>query len=523
MRPLVRSSALLLLALLLPCLLVLRGADAQAAPASSSSSPPSSSSSFSSPSSTVLLRRGRESQASPAPSSSGPFSPNASSPTPGAIIPVVHPDFLDGPAIFAVLATSSSLSVAGSLFIILSWILFTDMHFFSRKLIVYISATDLFSSAAFLYAAVRKTGVMSNTGGHASLECTVQGFALQFFVLASYMWTGCFAYHLHSLIANRRKKAHRLEVFYHAVSWGLPMLITIVLVVERLSLQSDIIGGADRPWCWLTNHASQHESLEMEMIQQFALFYVPAVVVFCYNVMIYIKLAGIVHGTELGSNIRKRVLLYLLVFLLCSVWGLAHRLYQAFTPGHQPLKWLSYAEAAIGPLQGFLNAIVYGISAKVVARYKRLCGCASKEDAERLSRGLVRENSAGSHGGYPRAAHQPSTGQQAGGGGSAGGRGYPQAVARYQPPTAVVPPAAHGERRALNGSGSAMSIPGAGVGGSRNSIGAGGGSRGAGGPDENNDPGFAAKQPSYSDESVFTTHRSSTGMVLGRQRPAPRT
>jgi hypothetical protein len=453
--------------------------------------------------------------AQPAPSPSSPS--NGTSPTPGHIIPVVHPDFLDGPAIFVVLATSSSLSVAGSLFIILSWMLFTDMHFFSRKLIVYISATDLFSSAAFLYAAIRKTGVMSNTGGHASLECTVQGFSLQFFVLASYLWTGCFAYHLHSLIANRRKKAHRLEVFYHAVSWGLPMLITIILVVERLSLQSDIIGGADRPWCWLTNHASQHESLEMEMIQQFALFYVPAVVVFCYNVMIYIKLAGIVHGTELGSNIRKRVLLYLLVFLLCSVWGLAHRLYQAFTPGHQPLKWLSYAEAAIGPLQGFLNAIVYGVSAKVVARYKRLCGCASADDDERLGRGLVRDDRVGSYGSYPRATHYaesaPAPSDKVGG--VASGRGYPSAVSRYQPPTAVVPPAGRqGERHALNGpGGGAMSIPGRAVEGRNSPAGVGAGGQ------ENADP-ASTKQPSYSDESVFT--RSSNGMVLGRHRPAPR-
>lgn len=484
-----RFTTTLLLAL---PLLMLSGADAQSAAVSSSSS--------------SYMLRAVPTAPSPSPS---PSSSNGTAPSPGAIIPVVHPDFLDGQDIFVVLATSSSLSVAGSLFIILSWMLFTDMHFFSRKLIVYISATDLFSSAAFLYAAVRKTGVMSNTGGHASLECTVQGFALQFFVLASYLWTGCFAYHLHSLIASRRKKAHRLEVFYHAVSWGLPMLITIVLVVERLSLQSDIIGGADRPWCWLTNHASQHESLEMEMIQQFALFYVPAVVVFCYNVMIYIKLAGIVHGTELGANIRKRVLLYLLVFLLCSVWGLVHRLYQAFTPGHQPLKWLSYAEAAIGPLQGFLNAIVYGVSAKVIARYKRLCGCASEEDVDRLSRGLVRENRTGSHGGYARATKYmgPSPNGQISSG--AGGREYPQAISRYQPPTAVVPPAAHGERRALNGPGGAMSIPG------RVAEGSGGGS----GQDENVNP-DSMLHPSYSDESVFS--RSSNGMVLGRQRPAPR-
>ena len=192
--------------------------------------------------------------ASNTPNTTSPSPSNATtspSPSPHSIIPSPVLD----PHIYTVLSVSASLSLTGSLFIILSWLLFTDMHFFSRKLIVYIAATDLFSAAAFLYAGLFKTGLLHNQGDHATLECTIQGFTLQFFVLASYLWTACFAYHLHQLITKKRKKAHQLEIYYHAVSWGLPTIITIVLMVEKMTMDSDIIGGTDRPWCWLTtNH-----------------------------------------------------------------------------------------------------------------------------------------------------------------------------------------------------------------------------------------------------------------------------
>lgn len=284
------------------------------------------------------------------------------------------------------------------------------MHFFSRKLIVYIAATDLFSSAAFLYAGFMKTGSLSNTGGTATLECTIQGFTLQFFVLASYLWTACFAYHLHQLITKKRKRAHQLEFYYHAVSWGFPILITMILIIEKLTMHSDIVGGTDRPWCWLTNHSSQSESYDMEILQQFLLFYLPAVLIFSYNVSIYVFLARQVHGTELGANIRKRVLLYLLVFSVCAVWGLVHRVYQLFSKDHQPLIYLTYAESFFGPWQGFLNALVYGVSARVVVRYKRLCGCrvSSLEDEE----GIRRSSSLGYRSRQGSAPADRSWGQQ---------------------------------------------------------------------------------------------------------------
>lgn len=382
--------------------------------------------------------------------------------------------------------------MAGSLFIILSWLLFTDMHFFSRKLIVYIAATDLFSSGAFLYAGIFKTGLLSNDGSEASLECTIQGFTLQFFVLASYLWTACFAYHLHQLITKKRKKAHQLEIYYHAVSWGIPILITIVLIVEKLTMHSDIIGGADRPWCWLTNHSSQSESYDMEQLQQFLMFYLPAVLIFSYNVSIYVFLARQVHGTELGANIRKRVLLYLLVFSICAVWGLVHRIYQLFSKDHQPLIQLSYLESTFGPLQGFLNALVYGVSARVVVRYKRLCGCRvsslDDEDIVRRSSSLARsrQGSAPLDAHYSAAQYQTLPGDDRRGGEDLSSpNGYERSSSGLTAPLNV--PTVHGP------------------------MGDGGGNDGGNGAFPN-----ASSPRSYSDQSVF--HRSSHGLILGKKR-----
>ena len=402
------------------------------------------------------------------------------------------------------------------------------MHFFSRKIIVYIATTDLFSSAAFLYAGIRKTGVLSNDGSSATLECTIQGFTLQFFVLASYLWTACFAFHLHQLITKKRKKAHHLEVYYHAVSWGIPILITIVLLVEKLTMHTDIIGGADRPWCWLTNHATSSESYDMEQLQQFLMFYLPAVLIFSYNVSIYVFLARQVHGTELGANIRKRVLLYLLVFSVCAVWGLVHRIYQLFSVGHQPLLILTYLESFFGPLQGFLNALVYGVSARVVVRYKRLCGCrvSSMEDEEGVRRsssllsGRSRQGSAPLDGPRYHGSGRGRGSRGSRGGGRSGGGGSGYAAAMYQPLVSDGG-AAEQEEVTTGRSGyntvkkervdllrdsttSPMNMPSiqpAGI---------------VGDVSPYNNETVVESPRSYSDQSVF--HRSSHGLLLGKER-----
>ena len=73
--------------------------------------------------------------------------------------------------IYNLVRVSSILSLFGSLFVLFTWYAFKDIHFFSRKLIVYTSIADICSSMAFLYGTFIQ-GYKENT--HASTQCVVQ-------------------------------------------------------------------------------------------------------------------------------------------------------------------------------------------------------------------------------------------------------------------------------------------------------------------------------------------------------------
>ena len=69
---------------------------------------------------------------------------------------------------------------------------------------------------------------------------------------------------------------------------------------------------------------------------------------------------------SMEKKIRMRLLLYLVVFFVCSIWGLVNRILQMTnTSTHQPPEQMEAMEAFFSPLQGFLNAIVYGLNVQV--------------------------------------------------------------------------------------------------------------------------------------------------------------
>ena len=115
------------------------------------------------------------------------------------------------------LITGSSLSIAGSGFIILSYFLFPDSRKFSRKILLYLSLADICASSAWVLHYVAPNG--------GDTLCFAQGYMLQFFYLASYLWTGCFAWHLYQLIDARNRTPKSLEALYHFLSWGIPLLV----------------------------------------------------------------------------------------------------------------------------------------------------------------------------------------------------------------------------------------------------------------------------------------------------------
>ena len=125
-----------------------------------------------------------------------------------------------------------------------------------------------------------------------------------------------------------------------------------------------------RPWCWIESARS-----DSDQWMQFAFFYGPLLGLFLFNLCIYMWLCRRVRRlmSPLQHKIRRRLLLYLGVFIILTAPGLANRIWQAVDPNHTPNFALLCADSLCGPLQGFGNAVVYGLNKRLRERYHRLC------------------------------------------------------------------------------------------------------------------------------------------------------
>lgn len=183
-----------------------------------------------------------------------------------------------------------------------------------------------------------------------TVRACAQAYVLEFGSLSSYLWTGCFAFHLYLLICNRKAEPGRFEKYYHIVSWGLPLLCVGYLLARQLGGHTEV-GNADRPWCvarsllppvvadlriacarldrcWIRDRTGNNEHWNRGVIEQFAMYYLPLTLVMVWNLVLYCLLSRSMHDYRMRRVIKRRLLLYLVIFLLCAVWGLVHRVYQ---------------------------------------------------------------------------------------------------------------------------------------------------------------------------------------------------
>jgi hypothetical protein len=363
---------------------------------------------------------------------------------------------------------SSTLSIIGSLFIIVSFWYFVDSRKFSRKILLFLSTADLLASCAWLmsnsqfqkmvlqpntangvvslsigsYSALpfdtssfisnsstyNYTGSLTTTTASASAKaaaavaelqhmreqplqstpmpfgnntvtnitsimpimCEVQAYSLQFFYLASFFWTACFAFHLYQLIWKKNRKPQQWEPLYHVIAWGIPAAIDIYFFVRQYYFNTPLMGPSRRPWCWIAGQNASDLSKE-----QLLFYFIPLSGIFLFNICVYLFLAVKVRQVlaSMELKIRKRLLLYLLVFVLCSVWGFVSRLYNYYHRTTQPNWILVTLDAAFGPLQGFLNSLVYGLNQKLRERYSRcLCGSRSGDEESSFEENRLRDD-----------------------------------------------------------------------------------------------------------------------------------
>lgn len=268
--------------------------------------------------------------------------------------PIDDPAY-DGKLRYVVLV-SALLSLAGACVIIFSALRFRELakRFFAIRLIFFLALTDSMAAAFNVAGALLAAPTSPQTSLHAAAApppdgglgglCEVQAVGLLYFNLASILWTTCFAFTLYRDVVPtyRRHALRNYELYFHALCWPLPALLAGGAVYLRAPHEP-------HEWCSLGLAYSR---------AYLPCFYVPLFAAFAFNALTY---------TAVLANTRERRVsritsLYLLSFAAVWLPSLLSRVQVALSASGRPAFALAALEAVCMPLQGALNACVYGWS-----------------------------------------------------------------------------------------------------------------------------------------------------------------
>ena len=141
---------------------------------------------------------------------------------------------------------TSVLSLFGTFFIIITFFIWKDIRTTSRRILVYISVADFFTSVATIAAATN----FWLSGSENPQVCIVQSVIGTLSVLCSFFWTVSMAVYLYICACMKKSRlAERLLYAFHVCSWGIPVLI--VTVAASLNKLGDNGNKVSAGWCWV--------------------------------------------------------------------------------------------------------------------------------------------------------------------------------------------------------------------------------------------------------------------------------
>jgi hypothetical protein len=168
--------------------------------------------------------------------------------------------------------TFSILSLLGSLFMIISIILLKRTTKTHGRCLLSLALCQFTLSLTYV-ATSGFTTLDVDTNNHHSL-CKLQGVSIQFFNVASWIWTSCIAWNIWAQIVRGYSTAEilRLEKYMHIVAWLLP-LVSCGFVYTTIGTGND---GLNLKWCWAGSSRSGYT---------FVFFDAPLLVVLIINLL----------------------------------------------------------------------------------------------------------------------------------------------------------------------------------------------------------------------------------------------
>jgi len=285
-----------------------------------------------------------------------------------------HFDETQTTAVRVLTLLSASLSLFGASFIIASYVFFARLRTFPFKLIVFLSVADWFAASSYVLGlAGDKQGMVCST----AFNCYFTACLSQYFDVATFLWTSIVAYNIYLvLVRNVGREVEAYETTYHGIAWGTSCALMLVVAF------SGGYGDAGL-WCWIK---------PTYPLVQFFCYYLVLILAFAFQAVILFSVVLHVRSdpssAASASKVTMRLLSYLGVFFLVRCWSVFDRINDAASGG-QAVFGLALLHSFFSPLQGFCNAIVYGLTTASVSdewrtMIRRRSGCRSASEYEIL-------------------------------------------------------------------------------------------------------------------------------------------
>lgn len=243
-----------------------------------------------------------------------------------------------------------AFSLFGCVATILTFLIFNEMRTYPIKLIIYLCSSIFFAQLFFFLSFSLYDNIM----------CIPCAMILHYFFLASFFWTFCVAFNFYQMIVRRNRDAETLEKFYHFGSWGLP-LVVVVIVVAMESYENR--GG----YCYMSSG-----------LPIFLSFFLPGLIIVSANAVIFFFIAREIHDTLKSApkadkkEKSKEFKVYFSIFVSIGLsWILGFIM--AFLDDVSKVIFL-VLYSVLTPLQGFLIFLSYCLNAKVGSKWAGLIG-----------------------------------------------------------------------------------------------------------------------------------------------------
>ncbi|XP_046849301.1 G-protein coupled receptor 157-like isoform X1 [Xenia sp. Carnegie-2017] len=151
------------------------------------------------------------------------------------------------------------ISILGSLIIIVTYFIFLDMKSTARKILVFISFSDIFTVFPYVINA------WYHSHSRNISNCKWQSFFTTTAVMWSFFWTSSLAIYVFVVITRKNYDlGEKLMLYFHFFNWLVPIgIVTVSFAIRKLGCSEALVSGG---WCWISMDIGRENAIKWMFI-----------------------------------------------------------------------------------------------------------------------------------------------------------------------------------------------------------------------------------------------------------------